>query len=82
MVCYNTQKGVHIISQNERILDTFKGTGKTFTARFLEGRMHISRPSARIFDLRSKGYDVRTTRFTTNYTIRSAVKYQIMRSRA
>ena len=43
-----------MISQNERILDTFKGTGKTFTARFLEGRMNISRPSARIFDLRSK----------------------------
>ena len=71
-----------MISQNERILDTFQGTGKTFTARFLEGRMNISRPSARIFDLRSKGYDVRTTRFTTVDTKRSAVKYQIMRTRA
>ena len=71
-----------MISQNERILDTFKGTGKTFTARFLVGRMNISRPSARIFDLRSKGYDVRTTRFTTVNTKRSAVKYQIMRTRA
>ena len=71
-----------MISQNERILDTATGTGKTFTARFLEGRMHISRPSARIFDLRSQGYDVRTTRFTTNDTKRSAVKYQIMRTRA
>ena len=29
-----------MISQNTRILDTFKGTGKTFTARFLEGRMY------------------------------------------
>ena len=71
-----------MISQNERILDTFKGTGKTFTAKFLEGRMHIARPSARIFDIRSKGYDVRTTRFTTVDTKRSAVKYQIMRTRA
>ena len=71
-----------MMSQNGRILDAFKGTGKTFTARFLEGRMNISRPSARIFDLRSKGYDVRTTRFTTVDTKRSAVKYQIMRTRA
>ena len=71
-----------MISQNARILDTFKGTGKTFTSRFLEGRMHIARPSARIFDLRSKGYDVRATRFTTIDTKRSAMKYQIMRTKA
>ena len=71
-----------MISQNERILDTFKGTGKTFTSRFLEGRMNIARPSARIYDLKSQGYDVRATRFTTNDTKRSAVKYQIMRTRS
>ena len=71
-----------MISQNERILDTFKGTGKTFTSRFLEGRMHISRPSARIYDLREQGYDVRSNRFVTSDTKRSAIKYQIMRSKA
>ena len=71
-----------MISQNERILDTFKGTGKTFTSRFLEGRMHISRPSARIYDLREQGYDVRSNRFVTSDTKRSATKYQIMRSKA
>lgn len=71
-----------MISQNERILETFKGTGKTFTSRFLAGRMNIARPSARIYDLKSQGYDVRSTRFVTNDTKRSAMKYQIMRSKA
>ena len=71
-----------MISQNTRILDTFKGTGKTFTSRFLEGRMNIARPSARIYDLKAQGYDVRATRFTTLDTKRSAKKYQIMRTKA
>ena len=71
-----------MISQNERIIDVFKGTGKTFTSKFLEGRMHISRPSARIYDLREQGYDVRSNRFITSDTKRSAVRYQVMRNRA
>ena len=71
-----------MISQNERILETFKGSGKTFTSRFLAGRMNISRPSARIYDLKAQGYDVRATRFTTLDTKRSAKKYQIMRTKA
>jgi|TARA_Y100000310_G_scaffold324076_1_gene385492 hypothetical protein len=67
-----------MISQNKRILNHFHGTGKTFTAKYLEGRMSILRPSARVYDLRDQGYDVRSLRFITLDTRRSAVRYRIM----
>ncbi len=66
-----------MISQNKRILNCFHGTGKTFTARYLEGRMNILRPSARVYDLRGEGYDVRSLRFVTPEGF-SAVRYRIM----
>ena len=65
-------------TQKQRILQYYWGTGTTVTNKSLVSRYKIMKPTARICELRQDGFDIRSLRFVTRDTKRSAVKYRIM----
>ena len=65
-------------TQKQRILQYYWGTGSTVTNKQLVSRYKILKPTARICELRQDGFDIRSLRFVTRDTKRSAVKYRIM----
>lgn len=65
-------------TQKQRILQYYWGTGSTVTNKQLVSRYKIQKPTARICELRQDGFDIRSLRFVTRDTKRSAVKYRIM----
>ena len=65
-------------TQKQRILQYYWGTGSTVTNKSLVSRYKIMKPTARICELRQDGFDIRSLRFVTRDTKRSAVKYRIM----
>ena len=69
-------------TQKQRILQNYWGTGSTVTTKNLVSRYKIMKPTARICELRQNGFDIRSLRFVTRDTKRSAVKYRIMQRKA
>ena len=70
-------------TQNQKILQNFWGNGKTFTTSYLEDKLDIMSPGARLTELREAGFDVRVVESSSNNMPgRPQATYKIMKRRA
>jgi len=69
-------------TQNQKILQNYWGTGKTFTTAELKKKLHIASPGARLTELREAGFDIRAEESSSNGVGRPSVSYKIMKRRA
>ncbi len=68
-------------TQNQKILQNYWGTGKTFTVSDLKKKMKIASPGARLTELREAGFNVKVTSADTTKVGRPVATYTIPRRR-
>lgn len=68
-------------SQNQRILASFWGTGKTFTLSDLKSKLGVASPGARISEIRDAGFNVKAKPIATGTVGRAVNEYSISRRR-
>ena len=68
-------------TQNQRILDKFWGTGKSFTADDLREKLDIASPGARLSELREEGFNVKATAVDSGMVGRASNEYVIAKKR-
>ena len=69
-------------TQNQKILQNYWGTGKTFTTAELKKKLKIASPGARLTELREAGFDIRAEELASDSVGRPSVEYKIMKRRA
>jgi len=69
-------------TQNQKILQKYWGTGKSFTTTDLRKSLKIASPGARLTEIKDAGFDVRVVETETLKTVgRPQAKYRIMQRR-
>ena len=61
-------------TQNQKILQNYWGTGKTFTTGDLKKKLKIASPGARLTELREAGFNVKVSSMDSNKVGRPTVK--------
>ena len=68
-------------TQNQKILQNYWGTGKTFTTSDLKKKLKIASPGARLTELREAGFNVKVSSVDSSNVGRPTVTYSIPRRR-
>jgi len=83
MVKSNTtgSKFYRVGSQNQQILANYWGNGKSFTTSDLTDDLEIMSPGARVHEIRTNGFNVKSKPIYTGEVGRPALEYSISRRR-